>query len=193
MLGKKAVKKRITQNDRMCTDQKRAVEAVPEGMLAERIDGRLYIVERPKRWHQRIVRILKEMIEDYRKSHAGFCEIRTAPFGAALNGDEATWLIPDISVILEEEKITEKGCVGAPELVIEVVAPETQYMDYRIKLARYRSAGVKEYWIVDRDWDHGYVYYFDDGDMDLAAFSGALRSRVCDGLVIDFSKLKQRK
>ena len=52
--------------------------------LAERIDGRIYIMKRPKRWHQRIVRILKEMIEEYRKANPGFCEVRTAPFGLTL-------------------------------------------------------------------------------------------------------------
>lgn len=160
--------------------------------LAERIDGRIYIMKRPKRWHQRIVRILKEMIEEYRNTNPGFCEVRTAPFGLTLAGG-MTYLIPDLCVILDRRKLTKCGCSGAPEIVIEVVAPESQYMDYRIKLTRYRKAGVKEYWIVDRDWDHGYVYYFDDGEMDLASFSGALGSRVCRGLVFDFSRLKRKK
>ena len=158
----------------------------------ERIDGRIYKREKPNRWHQRIVKILCEMIEAYRKERPDSCECFTAPFGVYPSGD-STYLVPAICLVLDREKLGEGYCIGAPEVVIEVVSPESQYLDYRIKLARYRSAGVKEYWIVDRDWDHGYVYYFDDGEMDLAAFSGALKSRVCDGLVFDFSKLKQKK
>jgi len=179
-------------NARECNTRERSANAVEEP-LAERIDGRIYIMRKPKRWHQRIVRILKEMIEEYRKKNPGLCEVRTAPFGLTLAGGGTTYLIPDLCVILDRGKLTEHGCNGAPEIVIEVVAPESQYMDYRIKLTRYRNAGVKEYWIVDRDWDHGYVYYFDDGDMDLASFSGALGSRVCRGLVFDFSRLKHQK
>lgn len=179
-------------NARECNTRERSANAVEEP-LAERIDGRIYIMRKPKRWHQRIVRILKEMIEEYRKKNPGLCEVRTAPFGLTLAGGGTTYLIPDLCVILDRGKLTDHGCNGAPEIVIEVVAPESQYMDYRIKLTRYRNAGVKEYWIVDRDWDHGYVYYFDDGDMDLASFSGALGSRVCRGLVFDFSRLKHQR
>lgn len=174
-------------------DSRERIVNAAEELLAERIDGRIYIMKRPKRWHQRIVRILKEMIEEYQKTNPGLCEVRTAPFGLTLAGGGTTYLIPDICVILDRGIMTKQGCNGAPEIVIEVVAPETQYMDYRIKLTRYRNAGVKEYWIVDRDWDHGYVYYFEDGDMDLASFSGALASRVCRGLVFDFSRIKRRR
>ena len=53
-------------NARECNTRERSANAVEEP-LAERIDGRIYIMRKPKRWHQRIVRILKEMIEEYRK------------------------------------------------------------------------------------------------------------------------------
>lgn len=191
--GEKELKKRGLKSDWIWNEEQGKADSEQEKRLSERIDGRYYAVRRPKRWHQKIVRILKEMIEEYRKEYDGFIEVCTAPFGASLAEDGNTWLMPDLCIILEKDKITKEGCCGAPEVVFEVVEPETQYMDYRIKLARYRMAGVREYWIVDRDWDHGYVYYFEDGDMDLAAFSGALKSRVCEGLVIDFSKLKRQK
>lgn len=193
MSGEKDLKKRNLRNDMIWNEDPGKAGSEPERRLEERIDGRSYAVRRPKRWHQKIVRILREMIEAYREGYPGFCEVHTAPFGAALTEDGATWLMPDLCIILEKDKLSEVCCCGAPEVVFEVVEPETQYMDYRIKLARYRRAGVREYWIVDRDWDHGYVYYFDDGDMDLSAFSGALKSRVCEGLVIDLSKLKRQK
>lgn len=48
-----------------------------------------------------------------------------------------------------QQKITEKDCCGAPDWIIEIVSPGSRRMDYYIKLFQYRTAGVKEYWIVD--------------------------------------------
>ena len=76
-------------NARECNTRERSANAVEEP-LAERIDGRIYIMRKPKRWHQRIVRILKEMIEEYRKKNPGLCEVRTAPFGLTLAGGGTT-------------------------------------------------------------------------------------------------------
>ena len=56
---------------------------------------------------------------------------------------------PDISVICDKNKLDEYGCNGAPDWVIEIVSPSTERMDYGIKLFKYRSAGVREYWIVN--------------------------------------------
>lgn len=100
-------------NARECNTRERIANAVEEP-LAERIDGRIYIMRKPKRWHQRIVRILKEMIEEYRKKNPGLCEVRTAPFGLTLAGGGTTYLIPDLCVILDRGKLTDHGCNGAP-------------------------------------------------------------------------------
>lgn len=59
------------------------------------------------------------------------------------------YLEPDISVICDRDKINDRGCIGAPDWVIEIVSPSTQQMDYGIKLFQYRMAGVREYWIVN--------------------------------------------
>lgn len=155
----------------------------------ELICGRSYQKRPPKRWHQKLVNELCEEIEEYREGQPGVCEVFTAPFAVYLFRDSDTCVLPDITVIFDREKVKENSCYGAPELVMEVVEPETQNVDYRIKLAKYKEAGVKEYWIIDRDWRYGYVYYFDDGEMELSNFSGKISSRICGGLVIDFSKL----
>lgn len=67
---------------------------------------------------------------------------------------------PDISVICDPQKITEKGCNGAPDWIIEIVSPSSRQMDYYIKLFKYRAAGVKEYWIVDPEKSRIMVYIF---------------------------------
>ena len=56
---------------------------------------------------------------------------------------------PDISVICDKSKLDDRGCNGAPDWIIEVVSQSTKRMDYGIKLFKYRTAGVREYWIVN--------------------------------------------
>ena len=58
---------------------------------------------------------------------------------------------PDISIICDSDKLSDRGCEGAPDLVIEVVSPSSRRMDYIRKNALYTDAGVREYWIVDPD------------------------------------------
>ncbi len=56
---------------------------------------------------------------------------------------------PDISVICDPSKLDDRGCNGAPDWVIEVASLGTKRIDYGIKLFKYRSSGVREYWIVN--------------------------------------------
>lgn len=77
---------------------------------------------------------------------------------------------PDISIICEPSKIDEKGCHGAPDLVIEVVSESSRRMDYMIKLFKYRTAGVREYWIVDPKKQQTAVYNFERDMMDEYSF-----------------------
>ena len=72
-----------------------------------------------------------------------------APFAVFLNEDDRNYVEPDISVICDKNKLDEKGCNGAPDWIIEVISPSTERVDYGIKLFKYRSAGVREYWIVN--------------------------------------------
>jgi Uma2 family endonuclease len=55
---------------------------------------------------------------------------------------------PDISVICDESKLDEKGCLGSPDLIIEVISPTSISLDYVKKLALYEKYNVNEYWIV---------------------------------------------
>ncbi|TAL36221.1 MAG: Uma2 family endonuclease, partial [Spirochaetes bacterium] len=55
---------------------------------------------------------------------------------------------PDISVVCDAKKLDERGCLGAPDLVVEIVSPGTAAKDMREKQALYETHGVKEYWII---------------------------------------------
>lgn len=70
-----------------------------------------------------------------------------APFAVFLNENNKNYVEPDINVICDKNKLSDRGCEGAPDWVIEIVSPGSRRMDYAIKLFKYRSAGVQEYWI----------------------------------------------
>ena len=73
---------------------------------------------------------------------------RSCPFAVFLNKDTQNYVEPDISVICDVDKIDHKGCNGAPDFIIEIASPSSQRMDYLTNFLKYRSAGVREYWIV---------------------------------------------
>ena len=73
----------------------------------------------------------------------------TAPFAVFLNRHDRNYFEPDISVICDPDKISKRGCEGAPDLVIEITSPSTASRDYGLKLFKYRMAGVKEYWVIN--------------------------------------------
>lgn len=125
------------------------IYALPEGQRAELIDGQIYDMAPPNTTHQRISHRLAWKIENYVQVKNGDCEVFPAPFAVFLNEDDKNYVEPDISVICTKNKINDKGCSGAPDWIIEIVSPSTQQMDYGIKLFKYRTAGVREYWIVN--------------------------------------------
>lgn len=125
------------------------IYALPDGQRAELIDGQIYDMAPPIRIHQKLVSELTQVIGQYIKSKGGNCEIYPAPFAVFLNKDDRNYVEPDISVICDKDKLDDRGCNGAPDWVIEVISPGTEKMDYGIKLFKYRSAGVREYWIIN--------------------------------------------
>lgn len=125
------------------------IYALPDGQRAELIDGQMYMMAPPKRIHQKLITELVSLIHQYIKDHDDNCEIYPAPFAVFLNHDDHNYVEPDISVICDRNKLDEYGCNGAPDWVIEVISPGTDRMDYDIKLFKYRSSGVREYWIVN--------------------------------------------
>ncbi|MDE7310878.1 MAG: Uma2 family endonuclease [Eubacterium sp.] len=165
------------------------IHALPEGKRAELIDGELYMIAAPGRIHQSILMNLSYFIQDYIVRKNGDCKVYPAPFSVYLNADDQTYLEPDISVICDKDKLTEEGCSGAPDWIIEIVSPSSKRMDYYIKLFKYRTAGVREYWIVDPVKQRIMVYNFDHDFIEECSFSDKVKAGIYEDFEIDFSKI----
>ncbi|MCM1050063.1 MAG: Uma2 family endonuclease [Clostridiales bacterium] len=125
------------------------IYSLPEGQRAELIDGQIYMMAPPMRIHQELVGQFTKVIGQYIDSHSGNCKVYPAPFAVFLNSDDKNYVEPDISVICDKNKLDDRGCNGAPDWIIEVASQSTSTLDYGIKLFKYRTAGVREYWIVN--------------------------------------------
>jgi Uma2 family endonuclease len=100
------------------------------------------------------------------------CKVFVAPFDVRLSDskkqkvqDELVFTVvqPDLSVICDTGKIDERGCVGAPDLVIEILSPGNTKKEMGIKFDLYEENGVKEYWLVELSEKVVYVYILKDG------------------------------
>jgi Uma2 family endonuclease len=92
------------------------------------------------------------------------CQVFSAPFDVRLPATEIsdeeidTVVQPDISVICDASKIDEKGCLGAPDICVEVLSESSAYRDETDKLFLYEKHGVREYWIVNPEGKYIMVY-----------------------------------
>ena len=160
------------------------IYALPEGERAELIDGKIYYMAPPSTRHQRLVHFFDREIGNYIQSHEGECEVLPAPFAVFLNKDNKNYVEPDISIICDKDKITDKGCHGAPDWIIEIISPRNKEMDYFKKLFKYQTAGVREYWIVDPIKEMVMVYRFDKETMEEYSFGEDIPVGIYEGFSI---------
>ncbi len=162
---------------------------LPDGQRAELIDGELYMMAAPDRIHQGLVMELSFRIRSYIGSKDGDCKVYPSPFAVFLNVNNDIYLEPDISVICDKDKLTDEGCKGAPDWIIEIVSPSSRSMDYNKKLFQYRTAGVREYWIADPMRQQIMVYNFEHDTFEQYSFSDKVKSGIYADFEIDFSEI----
>ena len=137
------------------------IYALPEGRRAELINGHIYDMAPPSPLHQELVQQLSRTIGNYIESKSGTCKVYPAPFAVFIKDDDTNYVEPDISVICDKSKISNRGCEGAPDFVIEIVSPSSRKMDYSLKNTLYSDANVREYWIVDPARERTTVYRYE--------------------------------
>ena len=138
------------------------IRALPEGVWAELIDGRMVFMAAPSRTHQRINGGMYLAVANCIRDTGRDCEIYIPPYGVFLHGDESEYFLPDLTVFCDHSKSEESGCFGAPDWIVEIVSPSSKQNDYKKKLFKYREAGVKLYWIIDPERKMTLVYQFDE-------------------------------
>jgi Uma2 family endonuclease len=124
----------------------------------ELVDGYIHLLRTPGSLHQQIsVRLscaLLSIIEkhkwNYKVYHAPF-DVRLPQNGETDDKDIYNVVEPDICVICDPSKLDERGCLGAPDMVIEIQSPWSARFDLERKRELYERSGVREYWIVPLD------------------------------------------
>lgn len=166
------------------------IYSLPEGSRAELIDGQIYYMAPPTRNHQEILSFLHAAIYNHITQNKGECKVYPAPFAVFLFADDSKYLEPDISIVCDKNKLNDHGCNGAPDWIIEIVSPGSRRMDYYTKLSLYRSANVREYWIVDPMKQAILVYDMEhDSAPAIYSFADSIKVNIYDDLWIDFRKL----
>lgn len=118
--------------------------------MVELIKGKIFKMSpSPRSYHQAISgNLYFELRTIIKKSK---CKIFDAPFDVYLKGIDSnndTVVQPDICIICDKNKIQERGCVGAPDMIVEIISPSTMKKDLDSKFHLYEENGVNEYWIV---------------------------------------------
>ena len=122
----------------------------------EILKGRIFKMSpAPSRKHQEISIELTGIFYNYFKKTP--CNVYVAPFDVRLKNfkkstsdkEITTVLQPDICVICDKEKLDDRGCIGAPDLIIEILSPGNSKKEMDIKFDLYEENAVKEYWIVE--------------------------------------------
>ena len=165
---------------------------LPENVRAELIDGQIYYMSAPSRIHQEILMFLSKTIANYIDSKKGPCKVYPAPFAVKLfSEDDRNVVEPDISVICDPNKLTDRGCTGAPDWIVEIVSPSNSSHDYIRKLNLYADAGIREYWIVNPIKESIFVYHLEETKFEAAAytFQDKIKVNIYDDLWIDFPGL----
>ncbi|SFF34838.1 Endonuclease, Uma2 family (restriction endonuclease fold) [Thermoflexibacter ruber] len=127
------------------------------GERIELIKGYIKKMAAPTPFHQEISGEFFNYFKNYFKSTKRQCKVFTAPFDVRLynysksaitDKDIYTVVQPDLSIICDKSKIDSKGCLGAPDLIIEILSESNSKTDLRDKFQLYQENAVQEYWIV---------------------------------------------
>ena len=172
-----------------------------DGRRRELYNGFIHSMLVPVNMYARISIELNTLIRTYiKKKSKGECQLLHASFDVRLpkNNETADDQIydvvhPDICVICDLSKLDDKGCIGAPDLMVEVLSPSSIKHDYKTKFDLYEKFGVREYWIVDPQGKTVHTFLLQaNGKYNKGTIYNCAQKapvQIFEGLVIDLKKL----
>ena len=170
----------------------------PEDERWELIDGEAYDMSpAPTRRHQEILGDLYLQFGNFLKNSP--CRVYVPPFDVRLPKPHETTMTtttvvqPDLTVVCDPNKLDERGCVGSPTLVVEILSPSTAKKDLRQKLNKYAQVGVLEYWVVYPSEKMVHVFLLNEqgryGDPTIYVNGEQVPVTTLPGLVIDLASV----
>jgi Uma2 family endonuclease len=163
----------------------------------ELIKGKIFTMSpAPGSVHQRLAFTLARWIGNYLEGES--CEIFVAPFDVRLPRRSAddreiiTVVQPDICIICNGIKVDDKGCLGAPDIVVEVLSPGNNKKELKNKYEVYEESGVLEYWIIHPIVQTFLKYTLVDGRFQpskLLTFGDEVTTPILPGFVLSLDKL----
>lgn len=170
----------------------------PEGERIEIIDGKIYNMSpAPSRQHQRICFQTAFAFEEYFRNKNKDCQVYVSPFDVRFIEEESgiinNVVQPDVAVICDKTKLDDRGCIGAPDFIAEVVSPSNSHVDYIKKLWLYERYGVREYCIINPMRSSLLVYRLDEKgfypEAEAYSFDHRVKVGIFEELYIGFDKI----
>jgi Uma2 family endonuclease len=160
----------------------------------ELLRGKLSKMEAPTSDHQRLVGRMNTLLDNYLGDSP--CRVFISPFDVRLfdhkkstaDKDIFTVVQPDVCVICDENKVDKKGCLGSPDLIVEILSPSTKKKDVEDKFELYEYNGVREYWIVSIEDETILVFDLDEsGSYKFRKLYGDNEGNIHSNAIEDFS------
>ena len=138
-------------------------------VVVELIKGEIFkkAAASPKRIHQKVSGELFIRLGIYLKGHN--CHVYSAPFDVRFPKESKQdhkihdVVQPDICMICDPEKLDDRGCIGAPDLIVEILSPGNSKTELKHKFELYESNGVKEYWVIHPENQDLLIYTLVEG------------------------------
>ncbi len=169
----------------------------PMDLVAELIQGKMFkkAAAAPNRIHQRVS--LKLSVKLYQFLEGKMCQVYPAPFDVRFPIDSKEdhkifdVVQPDLCVVCDPSKLDERGCIGAPELIIEILSPGSTKLELKHKFELYESRGVLEYWIIHPEYHNLLIYTWVEGTYIPSRFFTAgdiIGSHAVKGFILDLEE-----
>jgi Uma2 family endonuclease len=166
----------------------------------ELIKGRIFKMSpAPNRRHQRLTGDIFNEMHNFLKGKK--CEVYVAPFDVRLprkskeDKDIITVLQPDICLICDPSKLDDRGCIGAPDIVVEILSPGNNSKELKNKFEIYEESGISEYWVVSPQDQTFALYRLEEGcyqSSRLMVAGDIVTSTVLPGFSLNLSELFEK-